>query len=91
MTAEQHADLKRKTPAKPGVKQEEKTEPSEDTEVPEKPVNLSRERPILHRSAEAGVRKIQSDLQKSLQCATAAVTAWRTHPDELKATDRALL
>ena len=91
MTAEQHADLKCKTPAKPGVKQEEKTEPSEDTEVPEKPVNLSRERPILHRSAEAGVRKIQSDLQKSLQCATAAVTAWRTHPDELKATDRALL
>ena len=90
MTAEQHADLKCKTPGNPGIKQE-KSEQKEDTETPEKPVNLSRERPILHRSVETGYRKIQSELQKSLQSANAAVTAWRIHPDELKATDRALL
>lgn len=90
MTEEQRADVTTKTPTK-GNGVSVKVEQTEVVETPEKPVNLTRERPMFHRQAESGFKKIKTDLNKSVQIAIAAVSAWGAHPNELKAEDRSLL
>ena len=68
-----------------------KPEVEDKLETPEKSVNMTRERPMFHRSADAGLRKMKAELSKVMQAGVAASVAWRAHPNELKTTDRALL
>ena len=90
ITEQQHADVSAKTPMK-GTTAPVKVEQVDELETPEKPVNLTRERPLFHRQAEGGFKKIKTDMQKSVQIALAAVAAWRNHPNDLKVEDRSLL
>ncbi|CAE7268103.1 unnamed protein product [Symbiodinium sp. CCMP2592] len=64
-------------------------EPDYDTPKKEKAVNLDRERPALHRQMEAGINKIRTDLNKSLQLTEVTAEKYRQHPSELLASDRA--
>ena len=90
MTADQKADVSKSkgplvtTPCKSGG-------PREAEESPEKSVNLTRERPLLHRQVEVQVRKLQADLKKGLSLCDSAHDAYKGHPPELKVNDRALL
>lgn len=94
INGDQHGDVAMRTPVKgpssPGDAVNQKPE-GEELETPQKPVNITRERPIFHRTADAGLRKIKAELSKSMQAAEAAVVAWRAHPNDLKTSDRALL
>eukprot|EP00438_Fugacium_kawagutii_P014582 Skav210160 [mRNA] locus=scaffold1811:103411:117781:+ [translate_table: standard] len=95
ISADQQADLAMRTPLKSPVSSPADTgnqkPEGEELETPEKSVNLTRERPIFHRTADAGLRKMKAELGKSLQTAEAAIVAWRAHPNDLKTSDRALL
>ena len=87
MSGDQLGDLSKRplaTPARGSV-----DKPEED--APSKPVNLTREKPILHRQCDNHVRKLTNDLKKSVSVADAAAAAYRTHPEQLKTGDRALL
>ena len=63
--------------------------PKVTPEKPSKPVNLSRDRPNLNNMIDAGINKVINDLKKNQQLFKPAVDKWRTHPEELKAKDRA--
>ena len=93
ITSDQHADVAMRTPVKaPGEGLGHvKSEAEDKLETPEKPVNMTRERPVFHRTAEAGLRKMKAELSKVMQTGVAATVAWRAHPNDLRSSDRALL
>ena len=92
MTSGQKADaLARRAPATPAKGHGQVPSGEPDEKAPEKPVNLTRERPILHRSVETSLRRIKADLEKSLEACGVAHTAYREYPSELKTNDRALV
>ena len=94
INSDQHVDVATRTPVKGAAPEgagHVKSEAEDKLETPEKPVNMTRERPMFHRSAEAGLRKMKAELSKVMQTGIAATVAWRAHPNELKTTDRALL
>lgn len=64
-----------------------------EQDTPEKTpaVNLTRERPILHRSVESHLKKCKAEMDKALNAADAAHTAFKQYPSDLRANDRALL
>ena len=62
-------------------------------ETPEKTVNvnLTRERPTLHRSIETGLRKVTAEMDKAINACTAAEKAFKEYPQEMRVNDRALI
>ncbi|CAE6929570.1 unnamed protein product [Symbiodinium sp. CCMP2592] len=91
ITAEQHKDVhqvtpKKSKPAEPGNTGEAIVTPEKTKEV-----NLTRERPMLHRQMESGMNKLRNELSKQLGVFTQVQEAWQKHPSELKSKDRAAL
>ena len=91
MTDEQHTDVHQVTPKKskpsaPGPTEEVLVTPEKTKEV-----NLTRERPMLHRQMETGMNKLRNELAKQLGTMSQVQEAWQKHPSELKSKDRAAL
>lgn len=64
--------------------------PRDSEEARQKPINLSREGPVLHRQVDSQVQRLKADLKKALTVAAVSRDAYREHPNHLKSGDRAL-
>eukprot|EP00435_Cladocopium_sp_Y103_P072414 s111_g40.t1 len=62
-------------------------------ETPEKTVNvnLTRERPTLHRSVETSLKKVTAEMDKAINACVSAEKAFKEYPQEMRVNDRALI
>ena len=90
MSDEQRKEALSRLPATP-AKHDGPQRVVEETPVKTTVVNLTRERPTLHRSVESHLKKCKAEMDKVLNTVKVAVKAYKEYPSELKAGDRALL
>jgi hypothetical protein len=89
MTDAQCSDTLKRPPATPAKGQA--ASPAEETPEKTVNVNLTRERPTLHRSVETGLRKVTAEMDKAINACTLAEKNFKEYPQEMRVNDRALI